>query len=78
MCVWFAAEALFLESLAWDVNGRLKLQNEKPITRKEYGWNFYNHVLSEHERLFPNSSKRTWWVLSCLLPVLGFLVWEIL
>jgi hypothetical protein len=78
MCLWFAAEALFLERLAWEVNRAHEQRNEKLITRKEYGWNFYNQILSEHERLFPNSSKRTWWVLSCFLPVLGFIVWEIL
>ena len=62
---------LFLHKLSWEVNAKLEQLGSRPITKKEYGLRFYNRVLKEHERLFPDSSKRTWWVvLNCLLILL--------
>ena len=74
MCVCAAVEILFLYRFAWEVNTKLKQQGNTPITQREHGWKFFGHILKEHERLFPDSSKRTWWVLIFVISVSGFIV----
>jgi hypothetical protein len=78
MCVLAVVEILFLYKLAREVNQELKRRGDRPITRREYGWKFLGRALKEHERLFPDSSKRTWWVLIFVLSVIGFIVVDFL
>jgi hypothetical protein len=73
MCVWAAIEILLLLKMKREVNLKLEQIGGRPITREEYGWSFFNHILKEHERLFPDSSKRTLWVLMFLVPVIGLI-----
>ncbi len=73
MCACAALEILFLYKLARDVNEKLEQQGNRPVTR-EYGWNYFNRIFKEHERLFPDSSERTWWVLIFVISVVGFIV----
>jgi len=67
-------EILYLYWLAYEVNDQLARQGQPPVTKARYGWRFFNQVLSEHERLFPNSSKRSCWVLSWVLLALFFIL----
>lgn len=72
MCALF--EILFLYKLAREVNEKLVQQGKKPITRSEYGWRLFDRIFKEHERLFPDSSKRTLWVLVFVVSILGFII----
>ncbi|MGD1216172.1 MAG: hypothetical protein ABR861_14430 [Terriglobales bacterium] len=73
-----AVEILFLYRLAREVNEKLEQQDNRLITRREYGWGFFSRILKEHERLFPDSSERTWWVLIFVISVIGFIVADFL
>ena len=77
MVVCAEGEILFLYRLAREVNGKLEQQGDKPVTRKEYGWGFFNRIFREHERLFPDSSKRTWWVFIFFTSVIGFIIADV-
>jgi hypothetical protein len=74
MCICAVFEIFFLYVLVREVNEELKQQGKRPILKSEYGWRFFSRIFKEHERLFPASSKRTWWVLVFVLSVIGFIV----
>jgi len=77
MMVCAAAEGLFLYQLVWDVNEKLVEQKRPPITAREYGMGFFDQIFREHQRLFPESSKRTWFVLIFFTSVIGFAIWDV-
>lgn len=77
MFIAAAGEILFLFSLASDVNRELERKGKQPLTRREYGWRFFDQVLKQHERLFPESQKRTLWILTFILLIIGFIIADI-
>ena len=72
-CMGSGLEILICSRIVWEVNAKLKQQGSRPITRKEYGFRFFDQILREHERLFPHSSKRTWFVLILAFSVIWFM-----
>lgn len=76
ICGVAAFQVLFLHHLAREVNRRLAELGRTAISRRQYGWNVFTEVLREHERLFPESSKRTWWVLIFALSVFALIIAE--
>jgi len=71
MIAWAVGMILYLYKMTRDVNKKLEQLGQRPLTERDYGGNFVQGLFREHERLFPESSQRMWWIITFLLS--GFL-----